>query len=229
MDIALAIVVSVALLSVVLLFVATKDRWNWKRITAIVIGAPAVVALLATCGVVAYDRYQNLPRAQLSFEEVPLLASRADVRFLKGEPNADMSGVEEWVWALPVQRGMLNQGPVRKASLSVTFWKDSVGRVAFIADTGRTESPWLLGFHLGSSYEDVFEKLGQPSFVSTSKDGLLRILTFATFNVFFAFERGRVTAYGITAGRNGPVRFIDEVDPPDTVKDSRRPPLDSVP
>ncbi len=71
------------------------------------------------------------------------------------------------------------------------------------SDKSYYETPEIMGFKQGSSYEEIIKKLGDPSFISTSKDGLERILYFDNWNTFFDLTKGCVTIYGIYDSTKG--------------------------
>src|SRR5262249_45980110 len=55
----------------------------------------------------------------------------------------------------------------------------------------------LQGLDCTSTYQQVLDKFGQPSFVSTDKDQEMRILSYPRYNVFFGFKTARVIAFGV--------------------------------
>lgn len=207
MSIGDGIFLSAVLLSVVGLFAATKDRWNWRRVLRWVIGLPVALGALLAAGLWAYSKYEDRPVAQVEFEGLRLAATPADVRFLKGEPIQRHSTEDRWVFS-----AHSSSGEPEDAVLIVQFREGKLRHVTYWANERQIVRPYLLGFSLGSDYEAVLQKLGAPSNVSTSVDGLTRLLSFARYNVFFEFERGRVRSFGIFDSATGPVRFNKESD-----------------
>ncbi len=206
MSIGDAIFLSSLLLSVVGLYAATKDRWNWKRIVKWAIAAPTASALVILGGIWVYDKIEERPVLQTEFEGIRLAATESDVLFLKGKPYAVIESDKE-LWAY------LADPDEQRAFLLVSLRDGKVRWVGYTESTREGHRPRLLGFTIGSKYEDIVEKLGKPSNVSTSKDDLSRVASFANYNVFFEFRKGRVTEYGIFDSKTGPVRRTDEAEP----------------
>lgn len=204
MSIGDAIFLSSLLLSVVGLYAATKDRWKWKRIAKWAIAAPAASALVLWAGIFVYFKMEQRPVLQTEFEGIRLGATESDVRFLKGAPVAVNDSDNEY-WAYSAD-------PDERAFLLVRLRDGKVRYVVYTETTREGHRPNLLGFTIGSEYAAVINKLGEPSHVSTSKDDLSRVASFANYNVFFQFRKGRVTEYGIFDSKTGPVRLFDDAD-----------------
>ena len=79
MSVGSGLVLSALLLGLVILFVATKDRWRWGRIARWSIGGPAVLFIVAALGVWAYTAYTNRPSAPGAFFGLKAVASMDDV------------------------------------------------------------------------------------------------------------------------------------------------------
>jgi len=90
----LSILLSTFLLSLVALFIATRDRWNWKKIALWLTIGP--LALVLVIGILAgiFWYVGNLPKAQTEFWEIVLDSTKDDVRFLKGNPRRRISAEE---------------------------------------------------------------------------------------------------------------------------------------
>ncbi len=199
------IFLSAVLLSAVGLFIATKDRWNWKRIVKWAIGLPLVLVAVLAAGLWGYAKFEDRPTAQTEFEGLRLAATPTDVRFLKGTPVERHSTDDRWVF--PAQSGSAEPDD---AVLIVQFREGRLRHITYWANERQIFKPYLLGFTIGSDYEAVLKKIGEPSNVSASPDGLSRVLSFAKYNVFFEFERGQVRTFGIFDSKTGPVRFSEE-------------------
>lgn len=83
MSLGTSIFLSSVVLAIAAIFIATKDRWNWKKLTLWSVGAGCLIALVAY----AYTSIQQRPKKETSFGDIPLGATKADVKFLKGEPT----------------------------------------------------------------------------------------------------------------------------------------------
>ncbi|MSP52190.1 MAG: hypothetical protein EXQ91_07350, partial [Alphaproteobacteria bacterium] len=91
MELGTAILLSAVFLGMVALFIATKDRWNWKKLFL----WPFTILLeLSVIGVVGYLvllYWEDLPRKELGLWGIRLGASFADVKFAKGEPSRELA------------------------------------------------------------------------------------------------------------------------------------------
>jgi hypothetical protein len=94
----------------------------------------------------------------------------------------------------------------------VQFRDTKVRYITYWSSEDQIINPDLLGFSIGSSYNEVVKKLGQPSSISTSTDGLKRLLSFEKYQAFFEFSQGKVLSYGIYAPSTGPIKFHNEVN-----------------
>ncbi len=197
------------LLSIVGLYAATKDRWNWTRILKWGVGLPLVGVALLAIGLWGYSIYEDRPTSQDSFEGLKLSSTPADVRFLKGEPIAKHSTDDRFVY--DTHSG---SAEAEDAVLIVQFREGRVRHIAYWAHERQIVNPYLLGFSIGSHYDEVIKQLGEPSHTSTSSDGLSRLLSFEKYQVFFEFERGKVRTYGIFDKSKGPMKFSKEAAQP---------------
>jgi len=201
------IFLSAVLLSIVGLFAATKDRWNWKRIAKWGLALPLGGMALLLGGIWGYSVYEGRPVPMDEFEGIKLTSTLADVKFLKGDPIAKHSNDERWVY--DVHTG---SSQPEDAVLIVQFRDAKVRHVTYWANERQIVNPYLLGFTVGSEYDQVLKRIGPPSHTSTSQDGLNRLLSFDKYRAFFEFERGRVRTYGIYNPATGPVKFTKEAE-----------------
>ncbi len=197
-----AIFLSAVLLSVVGLYAATKDRWNWRRLLKWVIGGPIALAVITGLGIWGYVTYQERPTAQTSFFDIPIGAARADVRFRKGEPSEiAKDDPDVWIYKLGTA-----DSPGTSAYV-VRFKDDKIRYVQYFSVADEHLNPWLQGFTKGTSYERIVSVLGQPSNIATSADGLEKFLSFDKYNTFYRFEKAAVVTYGIFDPKEGPMKF----------------------
>ncbi|MDF3822003.1 hypothetical protein P3G55_19010 [Leptospira sp. 96542] len=195
-------------LGVVGLYAATKSRWNWMRIAKWGLILPIASAAILLVAIWGYGIFQEMPAVQEQFEGIKLNATPADVRFLKGEPLSKQSSKDHWVYDV----GSSSANP-ESTVVVVQFRDDRIRYIAYLTDGRSNWTPALLGFSFGDAYDSVLEKLGPPSHISTSTDGLNRILSFEKFKVFFGFELGKITTYGIYDPTTGPMKFANEAVP----------------
>jgi 4-amino-4-deoxy-L-arabinose transferase-like glycosyltransferase len=191
MSIGTLIFFSVVLLSVVLLFISTKDRWNWKKILLFFIGIALIICLLVGGGYWAYITISNRPHLEHTFWDIPISASKSDVKFLKGEPSSKTGG-EDWDWWEYV--GNKESGDY---IYNIAFKKD---KIHFIIDQGKgsiLNHSWIQGIGYGSDYGSVVKRFGSPSHTSTTEDQLIRVLSFKKYGIFFLLEKSKVSALGI--------------------------------
>ncbi|MFH2134518.1 MAG: hypothetical protein ABII81_04975 [Pseudomonadota bacterium] len=209
MSVGEGIFLSALLLSVVILFVATKDRWNWKRIVKWGLALPVSCVAILALGIWGLSTYENRPVAQEEFQGIKLNSTPADVRFLKGEPIAKHSTEVSWVYD-----AHSGSAQPEDAVVVVQFRDDKIRHITYWANERQIVTPYLLGFSVGSEYDAVISKLGAPSHVSTSENGLGRLLSFEKYKVFFDFEQGKVRTYGIYNPTTGPMKFSKEAEVP---------------
>ncbi|NWB32089.1 hypothetical protein [Pseudomonas gingeri] len=201
MSVGTGIFLSALLLSAVILFVATKDRWNWKRILKWGLLLPTTLAASLGIGLYIYDWQSDRPVSQVNFNNIPITATPADVKFLKGEPTSK-EGDNRWLYNANHEPEASNP-----AKYIVKFKDNHIHYIMYFSGESIHYHPYLLGFSDGSSYEDVQTKLGTPSHTSQSYDELNRIISYDKLNVFFSFREGRVYAYGIYQPEFGPLKF----------------------
>lgn len=201
MELGTGIFLSAVFLGTVALYITTKDRWNWKKIIFWPVVALASVALVAGISTYLYEQYQNRPVLQESLWGVTLRSSPADVAFAKGKP-AKID--EENAWVYP------DTG--ENYSYYIRFKNNKVRAVIYLGS--RLYAPTIAGVSAYSSVNELEDKLGPASFVSRSKDELLRWYSFEKFNVIALYGQGEIVAYGIYDATTGPIRFIDEAQQP---------------
>ena len=205
MSLGLSILLSSILLSVLALFVATKDRWNWKKIIFIppLVVLPLILGLFGIFSVAEWVKER--PKKLEEFWGVPLRASKADVLFLKGEP--DVMGdprpskdgertLEQWSFSDD------------RFAVRVGFQEDTVWYV-MLESTSTSVSPTIAGLKPGASLEAVEAKFGEPSEVSHSSDELKRVICYADFQVCFAFEKNELNVYGAFDPEFGSLVYAD--------------------
>lgn len=207
MTIGTGVFLSAALLGIIILFVATKDRWNWRRVAKWAIAAPLMLVSALVVGFWAYSWYEARPRLQAEFWGLKLSATQADVKFLKGEPSEIIDG-GRWVY--------YELDPISKDVLSgyVVEWKSGAPRsVRYATAKANYRHPSMQGFEVGAAYEGVIKELGKPSHSATSTDGLERVISYAEYQTFYRFEKGELKSYGIYNPAIGPMDFAKPAAP----------------
>ena len=196
MELGTGVFLSAVLLGTVALFIATKDRWNWKKILLWPVGI--ILALSVIGGIVGYvyTQYEEQPRKLTSLWDIPLGASIADVKFMKGLPGHQYDG-DTWIYRARSYADDSNY---------IVRFRD--GRVRIVAYQGpKYNGPHINGFDQYSTPETVEKKLGPPSNVSYSEDGLKRLYSFERYNIMVEFARNEVIFYGVYDSGTGPIEY----------------------
>jgi hypothetical protein len=94
MSVGTGIFLAGALLAVVALYIATKDRWNWMKT---IILWPLGVTLTMVTGFYLHSLIPEKPKVEKTFWEIPLGASQTDVLFIRGKPSTKES--DRWVYS----------------------------------------------------------------------------------------------------------------------------------
>jgi hypothetical protein len=186
------------LLGTVALYVSTKDRWDWKKLVRkTILWSIAVAAgLLTVWGVVfgIYTWKESRPKVQDNFWGIPLGATKADVKFIKGEPTTTEG--DAWTYNFSDTSG----GYTFTYTYAVVFRKDSVVYIDGLG--GRVEN--LQGIRKDySTWYDIRKKFGEPTSVSTSDNDLARWFSYAKYQVFFRMSKNKVISLGIYNPRVG--------------------------
>jgi len=169
--------------------VEIKRRWNRKKIVFWFL--TILVVLTSLFGISIFIimkldekqkvKYENLREQQkilMEFCEIPISATKSDVKFIKGKPTK--ANDEDNVWEYEFE------------DLVVFFDDNNVWAIIYFKS-------WCIDKNIGviKSYKDITEKFGQPSNVSVSEDDLERILSFKKYHIFFCLRENKVYAYGM--------------------------------
>ncbi len=198
MSLGIAIFLSSVILGIIILFISTKDRWNWKKI----ILWPALVlvglSILLGAGYYIIQSISNRPEPQTSFLNISLDSTKGDIKFLKGEPD---KGSNDGIW-------FYSKGKEETSSFFIIFKDNKIRVIGY--DGKYFRSPSFQGVSIGASYDEIINKFGQPSYVSISEDELSRILSYDRYNIFFGLEENKVFSFGIYNKSLGPFKFKNE-------------------
>lgn len=191
MSLGTGIFLSALFLGIIALYLGTKDQWNWRKIAFTLIAGPLAIAVVIAAGVGAYAYWVSVPRPATEFWDIPLGASKDDVRFLKGEPRLSGDELGGWLYS-HTERGYVYW-------YNVEFGVDErvVEVVYHYHEGSRYLSPDLLGIDAQYSLQRLVSKLGEPEQVGTVNDGLIRWYTYPRLNLRVALEKNQVIAYGI--------------------------------
>lgn len=172
------------IIGVVALYVATRDEVDWAHLTKRL----AFGLALTVGGVVALIYWSSLPPTSPVSElwDIPLGASKSDVRFLKGEP-AEIVEPSTWVYT-----------PYRSREYHLVFGEqDEVVRILVVSGPGFGSGAPLFGVRTGFGSDRLVERLGEPSRVLPLSNDLRRAYLYTHLNALFILEQSEVVSYGI--------------------------------
>jgi hypothetical protein len=201
MSLGLSIFLSAVLLGIIALYIATRDRWNWKKI--ILWPVSVLLAVSLSIGLYLYVKslIESRPHVQASFWGLSLDTTKDDVTFVKGKPTKVQDG-DRWIYEEK------ESSSERVDSYTVQFRDEKVRFVAYAGDTSWKAD--LQGYWLHASSERIVEKFGNPSDVSKSEDSLNRIFSYSKYNIFFILEKNQVVVCGLYNPTFGPIKFVDK-------------------
>lgn len=189
MEIGTGIFLASVVLGSVALFIATKDRWNWKKITVRTLLSLVALGVLVPGGFYLRERLERRPSAEVSLWGLRLAQSKDDVRFLKGEPRhvwgASEGAPERWLYRDASQSGWYGVG----------FQDGLVTHVFYDGD--RLYAPNLQGVSAYDDLTDITDHLGQPEKLKASEDGLRRFLLYPKWRTWFVVTGAGIVTRGI--------------------------------
>lgn len=194
MSLGLGILLSSIFLGSVALFIGTKDRWNWKKLTLWPVG---IIAGLCVA-FYAYSLIEDRPKAEHGFWDIPLNARKSDVKFIKGEASE-----KEDLWRYITR----DQNGNWSTAYYVHFEEDKVWAISFYANGSSRWEANIQGITIGDKIDVVRRKFGEPSHVSASDNELKRLYMYNLYNVVFELEKNEVVGIGIA--KRAP-RFVSE-------------------
>ena len=200
MELGTGIFLSAIILGTVAIFIATKDRWSWKKIVLWPLGIIVGLAVIGGSITYLYQQYEDRPRKLTELWGVSLNESAGDVKFKKGEPTRRVDN-DLWVYR-PYQ--------TIEGDYVVYFRNDRVRSVIYFGPM--YNGPSVHGVGNYDSPQELDAKLGPPSYVSRSKDELRRAYSYEKFNIVAHFEAGKMSALGIYDPAAGAFRFKEESD-----------------
>lgn len=208
MSVGLGVLLGLSLLSFTILFVATRERWPWKRIVIGVLTVLVVLPSVGIGGVYLWSRIRMYVVPESELWGVRLGMAKKEVVFRKGPPQDSTSSLdsdgtvsEKWSYT-----------EAFAPRYTIYFRRDSVDWVVAHETESGGAIPSLGGVSGYDSQEAVEKKLGPPTFSSTSSDGTSRILSYASMRLFVILARNEVDGIGVyrPTGRHKAIRFVDE-------------------
>src|SRR3989338_323971 len=176
MSLGVAIFLSSVFVGTVALFIATKDRWNWKRIFL----WPLAALILIAAGLWIYNTIEQRPKVQTTFWDIRIGATEGDVKFLKGSPSDGPINKDRDEWVYVFEGSTLRERTTKEwdSIYRIRFKTGKVYLVEYRTSPNRTYGPGIQGIDIGDSLETITQKFGPPSHVSVSKDELSRVFSF---------------------------------------------------
>lgn len=190
MSFGIAIFLSSLFLGTVTLYIATKDRCNWKKIILL----PVAGLILLACGLWIYNTIEQRPKVATSLWDIPLGATEGDVKFLKGAPKSVSKDKGEDKWEYLTEDSTLKQWDF---IYRIGFNSGKVWLIEYFASPNRTYGPGIQGIDIGDPLVKITQKFGPASQVSASADQVSRVFSFARYQVVFELKENRVIGYGI--------------------------------
>lgn len=200
MTLGTGIFLSFLFIGIIALFIATKDRWNWKKIILWPVITLISLAVIAGISYYTYKTISDRPKTQDSFWDISLNTTKEDIKFIKGEPT-EITDKGNWVYKIS-QSDYTDD----KSIYIITFRNDSVRYIMYFGSDWLS-APDLQGIWIKSNRDKLIEKFGKPSSIAHSADELERIISYEQYNVSFILKGNKVIAYGLYNPTYGPIDF----------------------
>lgn len=173
MELGTGIFLSVVFLGTVALFIATKDRWNWKKIILWPLGIVTALSLVGWLFTYAYTQYEERPKAPSEFKRIRLGEKFQDTVFKHGQAEREEKRAADY-WAKYIVEHQNEQETLNFKDASEQF-KNS--KVALEKATAKENSDG--SYYIGDSRVDVKDNQVitiahecNTSFDSTSANGI---------------------------------------------------------
>ena len=181
-----SIFLSTMIISIVVLFVFTKDNWKWKKITLIVSSVMFFLGLIIGLLMWYLSYTHDKPQKMTKFQDIALAMSRDDVKFIKGKPQLTEDNGTYW--------GYQKQGDSNL--IVVTFNGNKVVKVTFTNLNGEVKECFKHSY-LTQDSDSIIKYYGEPSSVDTSDEGLSRRYNYDKLNIYFKLSQNKVYSCGI--------------------------------
>ncbi len=189
MELGSGIFLSSVFLGTVALFIATKDRWNWRKLVVRTGLVTLTLGSILVGGLAAYSWLERRPTADVVLWNIKVGHPQGDVKFLKGAPRfvVEASGTEPERWIYPLAGD--------KGSYVVGFRDGSVAFAYYEGERGA--APYLQGIGGYGDIAAINDELGLAEKIVTSTDGLRRILLYPKWRTWFGVTGDGIKAMGI--------------------------------
>lgn len=152
--------------------------------------------LLLLAGNAANEYRTSRPKVIKEHWGLKIGTTKQDVIFFKGNPTIK---TDEDSWAY-------SDNSSGSEKVHFVYFKN--GRVVTVA-TSADPFESLNSISIGDDYDGVLEKLGNPDYVSYSKESTGRILNYKRFGMAVGFEQGLVDYLAMNDPSN-PIRYDEE-------------------
>lgn len=174
---------SVVFLGLVVLYIATMDRWNWKKIILLVIGIPVVIGLGFVAWVWVGMELDKRPVIHNELWSIKLGMPKSEVKYLKGKP----SKIDGKSWTYDVTEDDLSN------TYRIIFEKEKVSRI----DSFSSLLPPAFGVNYYEGEKSIRERFGEPDKEEINKASTSKLLVFKKYQVWFGLSKDRVEAFGV--------------------------------
>jgi len=207
MNLGLSIFLSSIILGTILLYIATKDRWDWKKLSRynwkkiIIRTVIIVISISIISGLAIFIGYKisNAPKKMNEFLGISLKDTKEDILFLKGEPS-EITEHGNWIYEVSTISLYWD--------IEYKIWfKDE--KIHFIECYNGNDVD-IQGIGLHSPTYEITDKFGLPSDKYFLKDKLEHLYLYEKFHVFFHLGKNKVLSFGINNPEKGPLPFIGQ-------------------
>lgn len=198
-----------AFVGLIWLYVATKDRWKWKRIMKW-IGIALLIPVVGFGGWWGWMTWvDSQPRLELALYGITIGDSMDDVLYKKGKPDREEKDCPK---DTPnCTDGALWTYTTDDLTYIVSFDQSRAMWVAANSRDGKRYSlPTFRGMSNYWGQAEVEELYGQPTNVSVNAEKTQRLISFVKYGVFFTFEKDEVVGVGVMSPFGKGLAFNEE-------------------
>jgi len=193
MTLGLGIFLSSLFLGVIYLFVATKDRWNWKKILFIwPLYFVLVVGVIGGTGFYIYNQYENKPKAYDTYLDIPLNATENDLIFIKGD-GYDVKQYDSDKNNIYIR---YQEDKENEYTHNIRLKEGKVWRISCFSNRSY-DCPPINKISLKYKISEVEERLGKPDYESSSDDSTERLWIYEKLNLYMNLKQGKIKTIGI--------------------------------
>ncbi len=196
MELGTAVFLSAVFLGSVALFIATKDRWNWKKLLLWPLTVVLGLSAIGGAGFYINSRIQERPQKELGLWDIQLGAGPADVKFIKGNPQTETEYYATWIVENEHLKG------TRKFDITAELYKrakadEAGGAKDWAAALADTDATWRY-------------RSDDGRYVIKFQDGKVRFVTYDGSSVYAASIQGisRYTSLDELVGKFGRPSYV---------------------